>query len=541
MLQALSNLLRKEQGSVAPTVALSLVGLVAAGGLAFDFARMAAMDTELQNAADQAALAAATQLDGETGARARAQAAASGLLNNRTLFADGSRAINNLTFTFYTSYDGTADTYGPVASTDASAKVVQVTIGQRTVAYALTPIAGLLRGSTTAEAVAGLGTAVCKAPPLMICNPNSAGDPTFSSNYTGRGFLLVARNNEHDTYGPGNFGFLDTGYDTTGGGAAELRRALGQANFVQECARGDLVTTNPGASSPALDAINTRFDIFSNNVQQASVCGNGQCPPASNVRKDLMRDAPGGGGGSGVIGRFCKETNDPNPDNDNSGNPKGWLLPADSGRYLPSSNAELTAGQRADLLPMGLPRDICHAFDPVNGCGSVAGGRLGTGVWDRAAYFQSHYGASFSWQTTPGLGPNVTRYQTYLWEIANKDRNPGGINRNVNVPRGGTFHGAPVCQTQGVSDPVGDIDRRRLTVAVVNCTGSSPRGRDTLAPAKWIDIFLVEPSFDRPAPSGASPRTTKNDLYIEMIGESRITGPGGQTHQVERSVPYLIR
>ena len=52
-----------EGGAVAPIVALSLFGLIAAGGLAFDYARLAAMDTELQTAADQAALAAATQLD----------------------------------------------------------------------------------------------------------------------------------------------------------------------------------------------------------------------------------------------------------------------------------------------------------------------------------------------------------------------------------------------------------------------------------------------------------------------------------------------
>jgi len=38
--------------------------LIAAGGIAFDYARLAAMDTELQQAADQAALAAVTQLDG---------------------------------------------------------------------------------------------------------------------------------------------------------------------------------------------------------------------------------------------------------------------------------------------------------------------------------------------------------------------------------------------------------------------------------------------------------------------------------------------
>ena len=68
MWRALGKLARDTQGAVAPTVALSLFALIAAGGIAFDYARLAALDTELQNAADQAALAAASQLDGRAGA-----------------------------------------------------------------------------------------------------------------------------------------------------------------------------------------------------------------------------------------------------------------------------------------------------------------------------------------------------------------------------------------------------------------------------------------------------------------------------------------
>ena len=63
MWRALGNLFNNSKGAVAPTVALSLFALIASGGIAFDYARLAAMDTELQDAADPAALAAATQLD----------------------------------------------------------------------------------------------------------------------------------------------------------------------------------------------------------------------------------------------------------------------------------------------------------------------------------------------------------------------------------------------------------------------------------------------------------------------------------------------
>ena len=52
---------------------LSLFALIGAGGIAFDYARLAALDTELQKAADQAALAAATQLDRADGSRDRAR------------------------------------------------------------------------------------------------------------------------------------------------------------------------------------------------------------------------------------------------------------------------------------------------------------------------------------------------------------------------------------------------------------------------------------------------------------------------------------
>ena len=94
-----SRLIADRGGAVAPTIGLSLLALVAAGGIAFDYARMASMDTELQNAADQAALAAASQLTGD-GACARAARAAGAVLGgtdamvvNRSLLANDDRGL----------------------------------------------------------------------------------------------------------------------------------------------------------------------------------------------------------------------------------------------------------------------------------------------------------------------------------------------------------------------------------------------------------------------------------------------------------------
>src|SRR3954447_6597728 len=88
MTRFIRTVLGNADGAVAPTVALSLTALLAVGGIAFDYAHMAALDTELQSAADQAALAAASQLDGNDGACARAVAAAQNLVSNNTRFAN---------------------------------------------------------------------------------------------------------------------------------------------------------------------------------------------------------------------------------------------------------------------------------------------------------------------------------------------------------------------------------------------------------------------------------------------------------------------
>ena len=188
------------RATVAPTVALALTALIGVGGLAFDYAHMAALDTELQNAADQAALAAATQLDGQTGAIARATAAAQSLLTNQTLLANDGLAsgVTIPTVRFYaTKAEAEADTGTGSAGTtavDASAKFVRVAVLAREARFALTPIIGSIRsGNIAAEAVAGLGQAICKTPPVMICNPTETGGNTSfdPSAYIGKGLALT--------------------------------------------------------------------------------------------------------------------------------------------------------------------------------------------------------------------------------------------------------------------------------------------------------------------------------------------------------------
>lgn len=511
------RLLRGTRAAVAPTIALSLFALIGVGGIAFDYARMASMDTELQNAADQAALAAATQLDGEAGARARATAAAQGMITNFTLFANdgGNDAITVPTVIFYRDYDPASGAKGPVAGGDADANYVLVTVGARTSNYALTPVvAALSSGPMTASAFATLDSAWCNLPPFLACSPGPSFDP---DDHIGAGLKLVigAPNT------PGNFGFLQTGF---GAGAANLAKAVGWNGSAGGCVAARGVTTEPGDKVSVRAAVNTRFDMS----ESGQTCpAGGTCSPSTNSRKDVVHaDGP-----------------PYNNQNCRSGGNKGW-----SETNNPYRRADGTPIPATDPHPdiMGHPPDLCHMADPNN----CAGGIVGNGNWDRDAYFRVNYGwnDTATWTTNTGLGANATRYQVYLWEAANPTPTtaPGkGIGAKQgpftvgNESGGGSTikygEGVPVCRSPGVSPVDPEQDRRRTSVAVISCVGNDPSGRDIVKPVEWMDVFLVEPSFRRP------PRTDGDEIYAEIISSRPLPGIG-QTlgNIVRRDVPRLI-
>lgn len=565
MLRRPANFLRDERASVAPTVALSIVALIATGGIAFDYARVASMDTELQNAADQAALAAASQLDGQTGACARAAAAAAGLLTNKTLFANeagGTRPVviptstvttcaGNAYIQFYQDYNQVTDTFGAAATNDSNAEVVQVSVAPREAFYALTPIVAAIRsGNIGAQAIARLGSAICKMPPVMICNPDEVGgnlsfDPSL---YVGKGLRLTSVGAGGGGWVPGNFGYLDTNITEVSGTVNQLRSALGWNTPPGECVAADGVDTKPGATVTVTDAVNTRFDIFEN--QNTSCWGTGTCSPAINSRKDVVR--PANANGQNACGL--------------AGN-SGWQLPPNyygSGNFpSPDTNGDGVADTYAQLQPlpttstpsaMGFPRDICHAVSPAGICPSGYNGRIGDGVWDRDAYFRVNYvrttdtpggaaGTSWSggtgtgsWQANTGLPANATRFQVYQWELTNRGNPVDGVQvlgphtvAGQSGPNALTNYGEPQC---AAAAPSTLHDRRRIAVAVINCQAQSVNGNsDNVRVLKWIDVFLVEPSVNRE-------RTNNGDVYAEVIGE---TQQSGVNQTIRREVPYLLK
>jgi len=531
-----------DSGAVAPIVGLSLFALVGATGIAFDYARLASMDTELQNAADQAALAAATQLDGEAGACARAAAAAAGLLSNETLFANDSTASRAIvvqnesacdatgSIQFYQSYDQNADTFGPAATSEADARVVLVRVDPREAVYALTPVVGAFRsGNISAEAIAALGSAICKVPPVMMCNPAEPDDNDdvnldFNPD-EGDGLRLVIGSPD----APGNFGFLRTGEDA---GAQEVAKTVGWNNPPSGCFATNGVETEPGNMISVRAALNTRFDISENG---ATTCpGSGTCSPSRNSRKDLVRANSGG---------TCNFSN------------SGWHeapVPyrAPNVNPLSASNPMIPASgpNPAVIYPqaIGYPRDLCHA---VSVDGSCTNPLIGNGDWDIDAYFKVNYDWDRSqWMSntfdedgnplaaTAADVPTVSRYDVYKWEMANPTTT---IDVDRVVASTDVSIGRPVCRGTGITPNGNTPDRRRVAVAVVNCIAQGLRGHETnVQVRKWLDVFLVEPAIARG--NGPNQRTRNGDIYSEVISVS--SAGGEETAQViRRDVPYLIR
>jgi Flp pilus assembly protein TadG len=522
MRRAALKLWKSESGSVAPIVAISLFALISAAGIGFDYARMAGMHTELQNAADHAALAAAAQLDGKTNARSRATSSAQGLIGNLALFTndpadtDGRSVTMNGTNAILFYQDKAKTT---LATSDEDAHFVLVTVDTKKAFYALTPIvAAISSGPIAAKAFAGITEGICKVPPLMICNPDEAigntdPDITFDpAAYVGDGIRLVG----DGSYAPGNFGFLQS---ALGNGASNLLKGLAWNDLPINCSQLTGVSTQTGLDASVIDGLNTRFDVDANGNSCPS---GGTCSPSINTRKDLVR-----GNQCGITGNGWQEVDASN------GNYQ-------SRRYRPTDRNPYPTTVTPPI--MGFPRDACHAWS-IDGDCTVANGRIGDGSWDRDAYFRSNYGWSHAaWMTNTGLSATTTRYQVYLWEI-----NHSGLVTSPQATTGSTAaYSRPVCLAPGLTPGPSTVDRRRVAAAVINCQALNIKGSSPNVPvARWIDLFLVEPSFARSKCSSGSgcnvAYTSKTDVYVEVIGETGVSGTGSTLGQVvRRSVPYLI-
>ena len=513
----LNRFTKDQRGAIGPLYAVGILAFVAISAVGFDAGRLWALDTELQNAADQAALAAATQLDGGDDAITRARDAAnntfanaSSSFTNQTRFAnDGAgRPITDLGFKFYAGYTADAPTGTELSDGDgAAAEVVEVTVNARRVFYALTPLVGAFSDNAIGRAMAGLQSATCNVAPLMFCVPNNGAgvaDRTFPTDADiGKGLKLHMNANQADPWAPGNFGFLDISFDIHG----NPNRRLGQNNSANGCI-GDVVESDTGVRDPEASALNTRMDIYPNGNSFNCVPGTGDFCPSENVRRDYVRvEVRNNRPAASVAGLTC------NP-NDNS---TDWRLISS----LPSDS---------NVLPplQGLPMDDCFGTAPP-GCMVI-----GDADWSGDAYMALHHGST----SLSTAAPNGTRYEVYQWELADKAnrlpskkvgykatlRSSGRYNVNLycSYPQPKIGTGIPASPTQK--------DRRLLTVAAVDCTGLN--GSHPVDILRWVDLFLVQP---------ADTNGSQKAFSTEIVGPARKPNGDSGFQYFGRKKAVLIR
>jgi Flp pilus assembly protein TadG len=255
-------------GGVAIYTALVMTVMVGAGAVAVDVGRMVVLQTQMQNAADSAALSAVTQLDGTTGARNRARTIAETTIRNMSgLSTGGTLPVSSVEFFSQISPSVTT------AGTDLDASFVRVTLTPQSIDALSAPLlrlisSGTVSGNVTLAATATATTApiICNAPPFMICDPSETGGASADVRDPANiGRQMLIKPGGGGGFTPGNFGLLCVP-DSSGGtdcGASAINDALASVTPAQCYDR--LVTTATGSKTNEVrNGLNARFDQGTN-------------------------------------------------------------------------------------------------------------------------------------------------------------------------------------------------------------------------------------------------------------------------------------
>ena len=250
---------RDKSGGVAVYAAIFSMLALSAGSVSVDLGRLITLKSQLQHRADAGALAGAVQLDGTDGSMERARDVA---MNGTTDESNISRTTGELAVgavNFYSDYETRT-----VAAVDRDARVIEVTMTPQLVDFFFTPFLDMLLEavaedsmSVTASSVAQYAPLMCNAPPLMVCDlTETGGEDVMSTANSGRQILAKAPQGGSNSWVPGNFGLLESGY---GSGANNLERSL--ADIEPPGCDTTVITTEPGTMANRVqNGVNARFN-----------------------------------------------------------------------------------------------------------------------------------------------------------------------------------------------------------------------------------------------------------------------------------------
>ncbi len=267
---------RRENGAIAVIVAVVLVVLVAFAGIVLDLGRLFVNKTELQNAADACALAAAGQLvcdpaGGTCPAAFLHDAEAAGIYvaaRNTSDFQEGAVTITADDIRFHTAIGPNSAYLSRAAGANPNSKFVMCTARSAALPTRFMQVLqDLTPADVVAQAVATLapGQTACNASPVGVCAKNLT-PPTYG--YDTIGEWIVSSFNKgtggtDDANLEGNFRWVD--FTPSAGGTSEIRDQLLGNGSVCGIRVGDDVREQ-GVKQGAKSAWNTRFGIYPNGA-----------------------------------------------------------------------------------------------------------------------------------------------------------------------------------------------------------------------------------------------------------------------------------
>lgn len=470
-----SALWNNQDGAAMIYVTVIATALFGFAALAIDFSTTYTTHTQARAAAEAAAIAGASQLDGTSDAITRATNAvqATPLVQNEQNFAQGGGG--NIAIASIRFLDGLpAGTPGLpenpsvldsfVTVDPLEARFIEVTTAVLVKGnFFVQAVGGSATGSTSATAVAGFTQVLCQIAPLAVCNPaeaNTIGAPFDIAQWVGR-LVLVKASGSSAAWTPGDFGLVDI--DGTQSVPA-IRDAL--ASSEPDVCVSAVIDVKPGQTEGARQAFNTRFDMYENpGFGGANARANPKYRPARNVTKGLVNPA---------AADVCT-----------------FEAPAGPG------------------MAMALPRDS-----------NMGGGqRFGNGIWDCASYWSlNHPSDPAPAGCTAASDPTtMSRFQLYRYEIDN----PAPV---TNGPGPTGEESAPACHANAAT--ANDTpDRRIMLFAVINCIEHGPISGNSAGPIPveaFVKAFLSEPVGDPP----------NIDTYLEVVDVVKPGGNDGILHDI---------
>jgi Flp pilus assembly protein TadG len=262
-----------ERGSILATSALGMLAVLLAVGLGVDISRFYLAKTELQNAADAAALAAVSGLNSSAVGITEATNRAVQAMNNYD-FNNQAVSFPRANVVFSKNLDGPYMSEAAAQASPKDIRFVQVTTPASPVGVSFAVAVLGSSKNLTATATAGYSVPInvfCNWLPVSVIDYDVPMVP---------GQTYTIRAGSGNMVSPGNYQILAV----AGSGGKDVR--IGLASGVDLCAEAGAVyevDSKPGETAgPVRVGINTRFDEY-----QTSQVNPVDMPPDSNIKNDI--------------------------------------------------------------------------------------------------------------------------------------------------------------------------------------------------------------------------------------------------------------